>query len=92
MMMLGMKVLPLFNKTKAEFLRLGMEQMDFDHRGMAEYLIDKKEWERGAPKAGEMAPDFEVEMLTPDGDRTGQMFRLSEARGKPLAMVMGSYT
>ena len=91
-MALGMKLMPLFNKTMAHYMKLGMAEMSFTHREMAAYLIGKKEWEKGAPRAGEPAPDFEVEKLTPTGDRTGEMFRLSSNKGKPLAMVMGSYT
>ena len=45
-----------------------------------------------APKVGELAPDFEIERLTPAGKRSGEMFRLSSQRGKPVALVFGSYT
>lgn len=90
--MLGMKVLPLFNKKIAGFLKLGMAEMNFTHREMAEYLVRKQEWLSGTPKAGTAAPDFEVEKLTPNGDRTGEMFRLSAMKGRPVALVMGSYT
>jgi len=45
-----------------------------------------------APKAGEPAPDFEIERLTAAGKRTGEMFRLSSTRGSPVALVFGSYT
>lgn len=90
--MLGMKFIPLFNKTKADMLKRGKAEMGFDTWGLAKYLVGKKEWESGAPKAGAEAPDFEVEKLTPNGDRTGEMFQLSSVRGKPIALVMGSYT
>lgn len=50
------------------------------------------EREKNAPKVGEPAPDFEIERLTPEGKRTGEMFRLSSTRGKPVALVFGSYT
>lgn len=48
--------------------------------------------DRAAPKAGELAPDFEIERLTPAGRRTSEMFRLSSTRGSPVALVFGSYT
>lgn len=48
--------------------------------------------DRTAPKAGEPAPDFEIERLTPAGKRSGEMFRLSSTRGRPVALVFGSYT
>ena len=48
--------------------------------------------DRAAPKVGERAPDFEIERLTLAGKRTGEIFRLSSTRGKPVALVFGSYT
>ena len=45
-----------------------------------------------APTVGDMAPDFEVERLGPDRSRTGETFRLSEARGRPVGLIFGSYT
>jgi hypothetical protein len=45
-----------------------------------------------APKLGEPAPDFEIERLTPGGNRCAETFRLSSTRGKPVALVFGSYT
>ncbi|MBI4206394.1 MAG: hypothetical protein HY527_15340 [Betaproteobacteria bacterium] len=45
-----------------------------------------------APKVGEPAPDFEIDRLTPAGKRSGETFRLSSTRGKPVALVFGSYT
>jgi len=48
--------------------------------------------EATAPAVGDMAPDFEVERLGPDRSRTGETFRLSEARGRPVGLIFGSYT
>ena len=44
------------------------------------------------PPVGSQAPDFEIERLSPKGDRTGEAFRLSSVRGRPVALVFGSYT
>lgn len=54
----------------------------------------RKEAEReaNAPQVGDPAPDFELELLSPAGDRTGDMRRLSAHRGRPVALVFGSYT
>ena len=41
---------------------------------------------------GAMAPDFELEQLSPEGDRTGETTRLSSFRGRPVALAFGSYT
>ena len=67
--------------TREQFL----ERYEAEVRGRA--LRD-----RTAPKVGELAPDFEIERLTPAGKRTGEMFRLSSMRGSPVALVFGSYT
>ena len=48
--------------------------------------------DRKTPPVGSEAPDFEIERLSPRGERTGQTFRLSSVRGRPVALVFGSYT
>ncbi len=48
--------------------------------------------ERHAPQRGAMAPDFTVERLSPERTRTGEMFQLSKTRGRPVALIFGSYT
>ena len=48
--------------------------------------------DQAAPKVGELASDFEIERLSPAGKRTGGNFRLSSTRGKPVALVFGSFT
>ena len=45
-----------------------------------------------APKTGDPAPDFKLEKLTPSGGRTGEYCLLGDLRGKPVALVFGSYT
>ncbi len=41
-----------------------------------------------APKVGDEAPDFQLPMLHAEGDTV----RLSGLRGKPVALIFGSYT
>ena len=48
--------------------------------------------EAAAPEVGDLAPDFEIERLSAAGKRSGEMFRLSESRGRPVGLVFGSYT
>ncbi|MBI3042284.1 MAG: hypothetical protein HYY78_05610 [Betaproteobacteria bacterium] len=48
--------------------------------------------DHAAPQVGQSAPDFEIDRLTPAGKRSGEKFRLSSTRGKPVALVFGSYT
>ncbi len=44
--------------------------------------------EERAPKVGEEAPEFEQPLLHGEG----KTVRLSELRGKPVALIFGSYT
>ncbi len=44
--------------------------------------------EESAPTVGDEAPDFELPVL----DGKGVTMRLSELRGKPVALIFGSYT
>lgn len=59
---------------------------------LAAFRAERAEWNKGAPEIGSEAPDFKVERLDAEGQRTGNLFRLSSARGRPVALVMGSYT
>ena len=44
--------------------------------------------EERAPKVGDEAPEVELPVLQGEGARV----RLSELRGKPVALIFGSYT
>lgn len=44
--------------------------------------------EAHAPMVGDEAPDFQLPVL----DGKGAKVRLSELRGKPVALIFGSYT
>jgi cytochrome oxidase Cu insertion factor (SCO1/SenC/PrrC family) len=44
--------------------------------------------EESAPAVGDEAPEFELPVL----DGKGATVRLSELRGKPVALIFGSYT
>ena len=48
--------------------------------------------ERHAPKVGETAPDFQIERLGANDARGGDLLQLSETRGRPVALIFGSYT
>ncbi len=56
------------------------------------YSEAKRSRDMRVPRIGAVAPDFEVERLDGEGRRTGETFRLSSTRGKPVAIVFGSYT
>ena len=44
------------------------------------------------PKIGELAPDFKLERLDRTRRRTGEYVKLSDLRGKSVALCFGSYT
>ena len=48
--------------------------------------------ERTSPVPGGPAPDFNLELIDPQGARTGQMRRLFDHGDKPVALIFGSYT
>jgi len=74
---LGRKTLKAMGITPEEFERIRTEKLEREPR---------------APAVGALAPDFNAERLSPQGRRTGERFCLSEARGRPVALVFGSYT
>lgn len=53
---------------------------------------ERVERERLAPRVGAPAPDFSVERLSKDGKRSGENFQLSQTKGRPVALIFGSYT
>ena len=44
------------------------------------------------PQPGDIAPDFELELLDKDLKRAGKTVQLSAVKGKPVALMFGSYT
>ena len=76
------------NKVPAQpWIHWGISKEEFDT-----YKAAKADWDMGTPAVGSKAPDFEVECLDTNGKRTGEMFRLSSTLGRPVALLMGSYT
>lgn len=47
--------------------------------------------EASAPQIGDVAPDFELPTLLADRS-LGATMRLSDRRGRPVALIFGSYT
>jgi len=50
------------------------------------------EREKRTPAVGSLAPDFELRRLGADGALSDEKLRLSSLRGRPVALVFGSYT
>ena len=78
---------PMANLTSEQWVEMGISQAEFTERW-------RKRLKRnlGAPKIGAPAPDFDLEILSSSGRQTGEKFRLSSARGRPVGLVFGSYT
>jgi len=55
-------------------------------------VTERAERDRRAPAVGQEAPDFTLERLAQDGSRAGEVFRLSSARGRSVALAFGSLT
>ncbi len=89
---------------RAEILSSGILIRDEEEiqKKMKEWNISREEYDRlqavkleresRVAPVGAMAPDFELEQLSPAGDRTGETTRLSSFRGRPVALAFGSYT
>lgn len=76
------------NKVPAQpWVNWGISKEEFDN-----YIASKQARDAKTPPVGSKAPDFEAERLDAKGKRTGEMFKLSSTKGRPLALVMGSYT
>ena len=68
------------------------EKMGITRDGFREIQEMMAARDANTPALGDLAPDFEIERLSPEGQRTAETFRLSENRGRPVALVFGSYT
>ena len=73
--------------SDADFERMMLNREDYT--AMRDARIER---EKLAPRIGDMAPDFTIERLSADGKRDGETFQLSQTRGRPVALIFGSYT
>ena len=69
-----------------------LEFRGLTREGMRERFLDRMERDKHSPKVGEVAPDFELELLSPTGQRTDEHLSLSSLRGKPVGLIFGSFT
>ncbi len=82
------KSMPDFNKvTLEQWKKMGITKEQFLARREKARLS-----EEAAPKVGERAPDFDLKRMSPEGRLTERRIRLSDLRGRPVALVFGSYT
>ena len=55
-------------------------------------MATQKARQTAALKVGDEAPDFKIERLDRSKKRTGEFVKLSDLRGRPVALAFGSYT
>ncbi len=71
------------------------EELEFRGRtreGMRQSWLERIERDKDSPRIGDEAPEFELELLSPAGMRTGDRLRLSALRGRPVGLIFGSFT
>ena len=72
--------------------KLWLEISDITEEEFETHMAEEKAREADVPQPGTMAPDFVADVLDRRRKRTGETVRLSDLRGKPVAIVFGSYT
>jgi len=78
--------------SPAEKRRIWLEISDMTAEEFDAMIAAQQARQANAPRAGDMAPDFELERITPERRLTGETVRLSSLRGRPVALAFGSYT
>lgn len=69
-----------------------LERMMLTRHRYKEMRDERIERERHAPRVGEMAPDFTIQRLSSNNNNDSASFTLSKTRGRPVALIFGSYT
>ncbi len=69
-----------------------LEISDITEAEFDAHMETEKGREALVPQPGSMAPDFVAERLDRQRKRTGETVRLSDLRGKPVAIAFGSFT
>jgi hypothetical protein len=80
------------NLSFQEKKNIWLQVNDMSEEELDAMLAANRERLDRVPKVGEQAPDFELERLGANKKATGEMVRLSELRGRPVALVFGAYT
>ena len=77
----------LENLTEEQWEQIGLTPEEFK-----ENIAKTIEREKTAPAIGDLAPDFDIKRLSEGGKITDERVRLSAMRGRPVALIFGSYT
>lgn len=78
--------------SRDERTKIWLEISDMTAEEFQKYQDDHKARQAGVPQVGSIAPDFEADVLDRERKRTGETWRLSSCRGKPVGLVFGSFT
>ena len=78
--------------TPAERRQLWLSISDMTEEAFDAMMAENKARQANVPAVGSEAPDFEIDRLDRKRKRTGETVRLSALRGKPVALIFGSYT
>ena len=81
------KKMPFEEKKK-----IWLEISDMTEDAFDAMMAANKERQSRVPRVGAPAPDFELERIDRERKRTGERVRLSALKGRPVALVFGSYT
>ena len=76
----------------AERKRKWLEISDISEAQFDAQMVANRERQKNVPPPGVVAPDFELDILDRDRQRTGETVKLSDLRGKPTGLIFGSYT
>lgn len=69
-----------------------LKQLGLSRQALKDIFEKKEAREKYAPDEGSLAPDFNLKKLDTDGKLTDERLSLSSLKGKPVALVFGSYT
>jgi hypothetical protein len=72
--------------------KVWLEISDMTEEAFDAMLAENRARQSRVPPVGRPAPDFEIERLTAARAPTGEFTRLADLRGRPVALVFGSYT
>ena len=77
---------------RAQRRKLWLEISDITPAELEAHMAEEESREARVPQPGQMAPDFTADVLDRDKKLTGETFSLSALRGRPVALVFGSFT
>lgn len=73
--------------TPTQWEQLGISREDLEKR-----LDQIDERDKASPDVGQTASGFTIKQLSSDGKLTEDLVSLSDLKGKPTALIFGSYT